>query len=162
MFTHTPTKPAAGAADLVHGPRLLLRLSDGRTWAHEFEARSAYALRDGCFEAFVTCRLEWQRRADELPAHQTHKRAAVLAGMPRTLQLQFCDPATGHWLDANRATDPMRQLTVSEPGSAPGDAWEAAPWPDAWLRCLKTADAAHRLAVFLGQALPAMLADGLS
>lgn len=154
--------PAAGADRPRRGPLLRLRLSDGASWAHEFDASSADDLRDQCFEAFVACSVEWHRRADLLPAHQTTRRAKVVQGRPRHLELHLRDPAAGAWVNASWAADPMRKLIVSEPGTAAGDTWRTAQWADAWFACLRTADAAHRLAVFLGQTVPAMLREGLA
>lgn len=146
-------------------PLLSLRLSDGATWAHEFGASTADELRDGCFEAWVACRLEWQRRADLLPAHQTMKRSAVLASMPTALQLHVRDTSGGRlgdWIDANHAVDPMRRLAVLHPGTATNaEAWSDASWLDTWGRCLKSWWSAAELARFLGSTLPRMLRDEL-
>ncbi|MBN8508536.1 MAG: hypothetical protein J0L57_07990 [Burkholderiales bacterium] len=130
----------------------MLRLSDGRTWAREFGASTADELRDGCFEAWLACRMEWQRRAAELPAHQSRKRAAMLATVPTTLQLHVRDttaPGRG-WLNANFGRDATRLLVVRCPGDAPNaEAWDGADWPDAWARCLRTWCAAAELTRFL-------------
>lgn len=146
-------------------PLLTVRLSDGRTWAHEFGASTADELRDGCFEAWVACRLEWQRRADLLPQHQTHKRAAVLAGMPRSLQLHVRDTSGGRlgdWIGANYGTDGMRLVVVRCPGTATnGELWDCAPWLEYWARCLRAWWSAAELARFVGSTLPRMLREEL-
>ena len=152
--TRPPIGPDRGAERRRDGgrPLLKLRLSDGRTWAHEFGASTAGELRDGCFEAWVGCRVEWQRRAAALPAHQSRKRAAMLATMPAALQLHVLDttaPARG-WLNANFGRDSTRLLVIRCPGDAPNaEAWEGADRPDAWRRCLRTWCAAAELARFI-------------
>ena len=121
-------------------PLLTQRLSDGHTWAHEFGASSHHELRDGCLEAWVACRMEWQRRADALPTHQTRKRGLMLATMPRELQLHVFDTTTpgGAWLNANYGTRDDRRVVVRCPGTATnGEAWEGADWLDTWRRCLR-------------------------
>lgn len=145
-------------------PLLTLRLSDGHSWAHEFGASNADDLRDGCFEAWVACRLEWQRRAGLLPEHQTIKRAQTLATMPRTLVLHVLDTSSANadvWINANQSDNPLRQLVVLPPGTATNaEAWVDAPWADTWLRCLRAWWAAAELTRFLG-GMRSWLADAV-
>lgn len=134
-------------------PLLTLRLSDGRTWAHEFGASSPHDLRDGCMEAWIACRMEWQRRAGELPTYQTRKRALILTTLPQDLQLHILDTTggqSGTWLNANHGTRDDRMIVIRQPGTASnGEAWEAAPWLEYWRRCMVAWWRASELSRFL-------------
>ncbi len=149
-----PTDTAPGIPRDRDRPLLTLRLSDGHTWSHEFGASSHDDLREGCFEAWVACRIEWQRRADALPAHQTRKRGLTLACIPRELQLHVLDTTTPGrdraWLNANYGTRDDRRLVIRCPGTAPdAEAWEGADWLDTWRRCLRAWWSASELSKFL-------------
>lgn len=151
--THPPIN-AGRKATRGRRERLLLelRLSDGRSWAHEFGASSADELRDGAFEAWVACRVEWQRRVETFPARQSRKRAAMLATMPDALQLHVRDTNAldRAWLNANYGADPMRCIVICCPGTATnGELWSAADWHETWGRCLRSWWAAAELARFL-------------
>ena len=154
VINRPPVAPPVSPRGDRHTPLLTLRLSDGNTWAHEFGASDAGELRDGAFEAFVALTLEWQRRADALPAHQTIRRAALMRTMPRVLQLHVLDTAlptnTPTWLSANYGSNPMRMIVVQHPGDAKTpDAWAESDWPTYWRRCLRAWMAAAELAQFL-------------
>jgi hypothetical protein len=154
VINRPPVAPTVAPRGDRHDPLLTLRVSDGYTWAHEFGASDASELRDGAFEAFVALTLEWQRRADALPAHQTINRAAVLRSMPHSLQLQVLDTSgitnQPNWVSANYGSDPMRMIVVQHPGDArTPDAWAESDWPTYWRRCLRAWMAMTELAQFL-------------
>lgn len=132
---------------------LTLRLTDGCSWSHEFTAGSTPDLRDGCLEAWVQCVAEWQRRAAELPAHQTRKRALMLASTPRELQLHVLDDASSGraWVHASYGTRDGKALVIRRPGTAPdGETWPGADWPGAWARCKRCAAKMMLLSAFCG------------
>lgn len=116
-------------------PLLMLRLSDGRTWAHEFGASGHHDLRNGCFEAWVACRMEWQRRA---PARQWFKRSRPAT--PAALELDVLDTSARHvWVNASHGTVSAGTTIVPCPGPAThAQEWEGPPWDVYWERCLRT------------------------
>lgn len=140
-------KPPVVTTPSRRAPLLQIRLSDGHSWAHEFGASNPHDLRDGCFEGFVGCAIERQRRANALPAYQTIKRANIIAGTPRALALHV--QHNGAWLNANYGTNSEHRIIVRQPGTATNsEGWDAAPWEMYWLRCLRCWNGAEALSAF--------------
>lgn len=132
------------------GYRLRIRLSNGFSWAHEFEANGPYALRDGCAEAHFD---HLQYAESVALAHAPHQsrdweraRAKIMRA-PIYMHVQH----RGQWLNANYATDSERMLVVRAPGTAAsGEVWADADWADAWMRCVRCKSAADALDSFCG------------
>ena len=142
MIIDAPVKPTVRAPDLQRQKPLKLRLSDGYSWAHEFEAVGPETLRDGCFEAWVACLVERDRRT-----------------CPRQLELHVYEDVSRHWINANYGTDSAKIVVVSQPGTATAHDWNDEPWETYWLRCLRCWNACYRLNLFCRQ-IPKMLNNG--
>lgn len=156
----SPTKPPITTpARREGGNAIKLRLSDGRSWSHEFEAAGPATLRDGCFEAWVACLVERDRRAAErYPAHQTINRERFVRGWPTRLQLHVYNDTLRQWVNANYGTDSAKIIVVAQPGTSTSREWDNEPWETYWLRCLRCWDACYRFAQFV-RGIPKFLDD---
>jgi hypothetical protein len=138
-----PTPPRFRAG---FGRRLRVRLSNGFSWAHEFEANDPISLRDGCAEAhFEHQHTHAETVASRFPEYQTRNRDSVR----RAARLESLYLYVWHrrqWLNANYGTNGERLLTVRAPGAATnGESWSDADWFDAWTRCERCKSAAEML-----------------
>lgn len=142
------------------GRNIRLRVSDGRSWAYEFSASGPDDLRDGCFDGFVELAMEWRRRADMLPAHQTIKRAAHLRSLPTSLELHVAGIG-GDWVGANYGTDCGQKIIVRTPArTATPHAWGGSDWQEYWGRCARADKAIGEMRKFLA-GLPKFLDDSI-
>lgn len=127
------------------GRTLRLRLSNGYSWAHEFDANDAFSLREGCAEAHFEHRRHVDAEVNRYPAYQTRNREqarARVAGENLYLHVKH----RRDWLNANYGTNSECVIFVRRPGTAPsGEAWSDADWADVWIRCVRCKSAAESL-----------------
>ena len=128
MTVAAPIKPTS-AVRTRSGPFLRLRLSNGYSWSHEFEAKSADTLATGCA-------VSWAKFVERIPEYQTRNRADCKR---HALELHVCSP-TGMWVNSNYGTGNAHPLFV---GYGPIADCEAV-----WLRCLRAWNAAFELERF--------------
>ena len=107
---------------------LKLRLSNGRSWAHEFSASSAEEFRDECFEALLSA-----------PQHS-----------PLWLHvLDEHNPHGNRWRDASYGSGSNRAVYLQRPDGRTNQ-YDHPQWQRYWMTCIRCHFACQELRDFLG------------